>query len=162
VVLRPIHWQIITTNFEAKPGNQRFSSPPRVWSGCTRRHPTSRSSQILRTKSPTSSSLLVVARHVAFATYTSWDKQTRFSTPNNSIWVSSTKKRRIQIQTRTSQLLITHINQDTYHLVSHNITSTISLQKTPDLICAYVHQCAMCTGYAPLKEMATDNIVVKQ
>jgi hypothetical protein len=53
-----------------------------------------------------------------FATYTPQDKQTCFSTPNNSIWVSSTKMCQIQIQTRTSQLLITLINQGTNHLVS--------------------------------------------
>jgi hypothetical protein len=43
---------------------------------------------IIRTKSPTLASILVVVYHVAFATYTSWDKQTCFSTLNNSIWVS--------------------------------------------------------------------------
>jgi hypothetical protein len=37
----------------------------------------------------------------------------------NSIWVSSTEICRIQIQTITNQLLITHINQVTNHLVSH-------------------------------------------
>jgi hypothetical protein len=76
------------------------------------------SSLILRTKSPTSASTLVVARHVAFTTYTSRDKQTCFSTPNNSIWVSSTKMHRIQIQTKPNQLLITQINQGTNHLIS--------------------------------------------
>jgi hypothetical protein len=30
MVLRPNHWQTIATGFEAKPGNPRFSSPPRV------------------------------------------------------------------------------------------------------------------------------------
>jgi hypothetical protein len=43
---------------------------------------------IIRTKSPTLASILVVVCHVAFATYTSRDKQTCFSTLNNSIWVS--------------------------------------------------------------------------
>jgi hypothetical protein len=63
-------------------------------------------------------SILVIARHVAFATYTSRDKETCLSTPNNSIWVSSTEIRQIQIQTRRSQLLITHINQGKNHMVS--------------------------------------------
>jgi hypothetical protein len=81
------------------------------------------SSPILHTKSSTPALILVVARHVAFTTYTSQDKKTRFSTLNNSIWVSSTKMRWIQIQTRASQLLITHINQGTNHLVSQLITS---------------------------------------
>jgi hypothetical protein len=76
------------------------------------------SSLILCTKSPTPALILVAARHVASTTYTSRDKQTCFSTPNNSFCVSSIDVRRIQIQTRTSQLLITHINQDTNHLVS--------------------------------------------
>jgi hypothetical protein len=78
------------------------------------------SSLILCTKSPTPASILVIARHVTFTTYTSRDKQTRFSTPNNSMWVSSTEMCRIQIQTRTSQLLITHINQGANHLVSQS------------------------------------------
>jgi hypothetical protein len=78
------------------------------------------SSSILCTKSPTPASILVAARHIAFATYTSRDKQTYFSTLNNLIWVNSTKMRWIQIQTRTSQLLITHINQGTNHLVSQS------------------------------------------
>jgi hypothetical protein len=79
------------------------------------------SSLIIRTKSPTPSSILVIDRHVAFATYTSRDKQTRFSTPNNWIYVSSTEMCRIQIQTKTSHLLITHINQGTNHIVSQSI-----------------------------------------
>jgi hypothetical protein len=96
---------------------------------CTRHHPTSRSSShrvpdlcliipdpLHQVSYPTS--ILVVAHHVTFTTYTSRDKQTHFSKPNNSIWVSSTKIRGIQIQTRTSQLLIRHINQGTNHLVS--------------------------------------------
>jgi hypothetical protein len=74
------------------------------------------SSPILRIEY-TPASILVVICHVVFTTYTSWDKQTHFSILNNSIWVSSTEIRRIQIQTRTSQLLITHINQVTNHLV---------------------------------------------
>jgi hypothetical protein len=78
------------------------------------------SSPILRTKSPTPFSILIIAYLVAFATYTSRDKQTRFSTINNSIWVSTTEMRWIQIQTRTSQLLITYINQGTNHLVSQS------------------------------------------
>jgi hypothetical protein len=57
------------------------------------------SSPMLRTKSPTPTSIFVVACHVVFVTYTSWDKQTYFCTPNNLIWVSSTEKHRIQIQT---------------------------------------------------------------
>jgi hypothetical protein len=80
-----------------------------------------RSSSILRIKSPTPALILDATHHVAFTAYISRDKQTYFSTPNNSIWVSSTEMRqiRIQIQTRTSQLLITQINQGTNHLVSH-------------------------------------------
>jgi hypothetical protein len=77
-------------------------------------------SPILYTKSPTPTSIHIVARHVAFATYMSWDKQTRFSTSNNLIWVSSIEMRWIQIQTRTSQFLITHINQGRNHLVSQS------------------------------------------
>jgi hypothetical protein len=70
----------------------------------TRHHPTSRSPDhrvpdlcliipILCTKSPTPTSIIVAACHVAFTTYTSRDKHTRFSTLNNSIWVSSTEMR---------------------------------------------------------------------
>jgi hypothetical protein len=33
IVLRPNHWQLVATGFEAKPENPRFSSPPRVWCG---------------------------------------------------------------------------------------------------------------------------------
>jgi hypothetical protein len=51
------------------------------------------SSLILYTKSSTPASILIVAHHVAFATNTLQDKQTRFSTSNNSIWVSSAKMR---------------------------------------------------------------------
>jgi hypothetical protein len=78
------------------------------------------SSPILRTKSPTPVSILIAACHVASTTYTSQDKQTCFCTLNDSIWVSSTEMCQIQIQTRTSQLLITHINQGTNHLVSQS------------------------------------------
>jgi hypothetical protein len=44
------------------------------------------SSLILRTKSPIHASILIAVYYVTFATYTSRDKQTRFSTSNNSIW----------------------------------------------------------------------------
>jgi hypothetical protein len=77
-----------------------------------------RSSPILRTKSPTPASIIIIARHIAFATYTSWDKQMHFSTPNSWTWISSIEMRLIQIQTRISQLLITQISQDTNHMVS--------------------------------------------
>jgi hypothetical protein len=80
------------------------------------------SSPLLCTKSPTPASIIVIPHHVAFATYTLEDRQMCFSTPNNWICVSSTGMHRIQIQTRTSQLLITHINQGTNHLVSHKWT----------------------------------------
>jgi hypothetical protein len=53
------------------------------------------SSLILHIKSPTPASILITARHVAFDTYTLQDKQTRFSTPNNSIWVSRTEMHQI-------------------------------------------------------------------
>jgi hypothetical protein len=69
---------------------------------------------------PTPVSILIVAYHVAFTTYASRGKQMCFSTPNNWIWVSSTEIHRIQIQTRTSQLLVTHINQGINHLVSQS------------------------------------------
>jgi hypothetical protein len=84
---------------------------------------------IHRTKSLTLASILVAVHHIAFATYTSWDKQTHFSTSNNWIWVSSTEMRQIQIQARTSQLLITHINQDINHLVSQSppLMSTLTI-----------------------------------
>jgi hypothetical protein len=75
---------------------------------------------ILYTKSPTPTSILITAHHVAFATYISRDKQTHFFTPNNSIWVNSTEMHQIQIQTRKSQLLISQRNQDRKHLVSQS------------------------------------------
>jgi hypothetical protein len=131
VVLRPNHWQTVATGFEAKPENLWFSSPPRVRYGS---HMTSNDLPIVRPlstrlvpnhlRSSTPSFLLLLdphrCCHITFFTYTSRDKQTCFSTLNNWIWVSSTDINRIQIQTRTSQLLITYINQGTKQLVSQS------------------------------------------
>jgi hypothetical protein len=117
VVLRPNHYQTVANGFKAELENPCFSSPPHVWYGS---HMASPDLLIVYTKSPIPASILVATCHVAFTTYTSQDKQTRFSIPNILIWVSSTEMRKIQIQSRTSQLLITHIDQGTNHLVSQS------------------------------------------
>jgi hypothetical protein len=116
MVLRSNHLQTIDLGFEAQPRNPRSSSPrarcrphtappnlsiarpPSTW--------TVRPSPILCTRSPTTVTILVAARHAAPATYTPWDKQTWFSK-----WIKdkgkTTEPSRIQIQTPPSQWLIT-------------------------------------------------------
>jgi hypothetical protein len=134
LVFRPNHWQTIAVGFEAKLKNPRFSSPPRV--RC-RSHTASPDLLIVRPPSTrlvpdhprsSTSSLLLLPQSSSFPSMSHSPptchkhKQTRFSIPNNWIWVSSTEMRRIQIQTRTSQLLITHINQGTNHLVPQSFS----------------------------------------
>jgi hypothetical protein len=85
----PNHSQTIDLSFEAQPRNPHFSSlrarcrphttPPDL---STARPPSTRPvrpSPILCTRSPTPATILVVTRHVAPATCTPRDKQTRFS-----------------------------------------------------------------------------------
>jgi hypothetical protein len=89
VVLRPNHSQTIDLGFKAQPRNPRSSSPHAQWRPHTTpldlsiaRSPSTwpvRPSLILCTRSPTPAMILVAARHVAPATCTPRDKQTRFS-----------------------------------------------------------------------------------
>jgi hypothetical protein len=89
VVLRPNHSQTIDLGFDAQPRNPRSSSPharcrPHTASpdlSITRPSSTrpARPSSILCSRSPTPAMILIAARHAAPATYTPWDKQTRFS-----------------------------------------------------------------------------------
>jgi hypothetical protein len=130
VVLRPNHWQTITTGFEARPENSHFSSPPRLWCGS---HTTSPDLLIVRPPStqlvldhswssapsllllPWSSSLPttlhLLPTHHETSKHVSPNRITQFG-------VSSTEMHRIQIQTKSSPLLITQINQGTNHLIS--------------------------------------------
>jgi hypothetical protein len=89
VVLGPNHSQTIDLGFEAQPRNLRSSSPRArcrphttppdlsiAWPPSTR---PVRPSPVLCTRSHTPAMILVAARHVAPATCTPQDKQTRFS-----------------------------------------------------------------------------------
>jgi hypothetical protein len=120
VVLRPNHRQTIAISFEAKVENPHFSSPPRVWCGS---YTASTDLLIIGPPStqlvpdhpwPSAPSLLLLPRSSSLPAMS----HSCFSTPNN--WVSSTKMHRIQIQTRISQLIITHINQGIDCLVSQS------------------------------------------
>jgi hypothetical protein len=88
VVLRPNHSQIIDLGFEGQLRNPRSSSPrdrcrPHTAppDHSTARPPSTRPvrpSSVLYTRSPTPTMIIVTARHVAPATYTPRDNQTRF------------------------------------------------------------------------------------
>jgi hypothetical protein len=116
MILKPNHWQIIDLSFEAQLRNSRSSSPRArcilhtaspdllIVRPPSTRHV--RPSPVLYTTSPTPATILIAACHTAPATYTSRDKQTRFS-----IWYKDKSKTTemscIRIQTSPSQLLIT-------------------------------------------------------
>jgi hypothetical protein len=117
LVLRPNHSQTVDLAFEAQPRNPRSLSPharcrpdtaPPDLS--TARPPSTRpvcSSPVLCIRSPTPTTVLVVARHAAPATCTPRNKQTWFSKWNKGKQKNKTKLSRIQIQTSPSQWLIT-------------------------------------------------------
>jgi hypothetical protein len=121
VVLRPNHWQAIPIGFEAKLENLCFSSPPRV--RCAS-HTASLDFLIIR---PLSTRLVPYHPRSSTPSFLPLPRSSSLPTKSHSppthhwIYVSSTEMRWIQIQTRTSQLLITHINQSTNHLVSQSL-----------------------------------------
>jgi hypothetical protein len=113
VVLRQNHWQTIATGFEAKLENSRFSSLTRVQCGSHTvspdllivQPPSARlMTDLLRSSAPSllllpQSSLLPAMSHSAPTHYET--RKHAFSTPNSSIWVSSTEMHQIQ-QTKAS------------------------------------------------------------
>jgi hypothetical protein len=119
-------------SFDAKLGNPRFSSPPCV---CCGSHTASLDLPIIRPSStrlvsdhPRSftPSLLLLPRSsslpaMSYSPHTHHETSKHVS-PNRitQFGVSSIEIHRIQIQTRISQLLITHINQGRNELVSQN------------------------------------------
>jgi hypothetical protein len=116
VVLKPNHSQTVDLGFEAQPRNRRFSS------SCARYRPHTmspdlpivrplsiwpmRPSPVLCVRSHTPTTILIATRHAAAATCTPRDKQMWFSTRKKDK-VKTTKMSQIQIQTSTSQWLIT-------------------------------------------------------
>jgi hypothetical protein len=115
VVLRPNHSQTIDPGFEAQPRNSRSLSlracctphmaPPDL---SIARPPSTRPVRpcsVISTRSPTPTTILVIARHVASATCTLRDKQTRFFKRTKDK-VKITEQSQIGIQTSPSQWLI--------------------------------------------------------
>jgi hypothetical protein len=112
VVLSPNHSQTVDLGFEDQPRNPRSSSPharcrPHIAPpDLSIARPLSsqpvRSFTVLCTRSPTPATIFIVVRHVAPATCTPRDKQTRFSNETKNKG-KTIKMSQIRIQTSPSQ-----------------------------------------------------------
>jgi hypothetical protein len=131
LVLRPNHWQTITTSFEARLANPCFSSPTCVWCESHTVSPDlliiyPPSTQLVPDHSWSSAPGLLLLPWSWSLSTMSHSPPTHHETSNRispnritQFRVSSTEMHRIQLQTKSNQLLIIQINQGTNHLVSH-------------------------------------------
>jgi hypothetical protein len=127
VILRPNHSQTVDLDFKAQPRNPRSSSPRArcrphtVPTDLLIARPLStrpvRPSPVMCTRSPTSVTILLAARHVAPTTCTPWDKQMWFSEWSKDEW--KTKKNYPEFKFKSHQVNdSSQSNQETDHLVS--------------------------------------------